>query len=43
MLSQCNLPVSIFGEAVLTAVYITNCCATKVIAEMAKERGLYRS
>ena len=39
LLSQCNLPLSIFGEAVLTAVYIINCCATKAIAEMAPEEA----
>ena len=34
-----NLPLSIFGEAVLTAVYIINCCANKASAEMAPEEA----
>ena len=34
MLSQSDLPLSFWGEAVNTAVYIINCCPTKAVAAM---------
>ena len=34
MQSQCALPLSFWGEAVNTTVYIINCCPTKAVAAM---------
>ena len=39
MLSQSNFPLSFWGEAVHTTVYIINHCPLKAIAEMTPEEA----